>query len=194
MKVRRLFAWYDAWVGAFWDGKGRRLYLLPIPFAGVVLELGPPRVFKSGMDRCFWRWTSVVLDGWEYLRRLHVFRFEWASRLGARRGGAVMLHWINGPDPQPDPHDHPVSFLSIVLRGGYVEHRYRRSGNGGAWWIVEVHPVRWFNLIRSRDVHRIVEVRPGTVTLAIAGPTTREWGFHTPRGWVDRRTYAEGSR
>lgn len=38
MKARFLFAWYDAWVGAYWDRDRRRLYLLPIPCCGLVLE------------------------------------------------------------------------------------------------------------------------------------------------------------
>lgn len=38
MKVRFLFAWYDLWIGAYWDSKSRRLYILPLPMVGVVLE------------------------------------------------------------------------------------------------------------------------------------------------------------
>ena len=38
MKIRPLFAWYDLWVGAFWDRKARKLYLLPLPCLGVVVE------------------------------------------------------------------------------------------------------------------------------------------------------------
>lgn len=38
MKVRLLFAWYDLWVGAYWDRKARALYVLPLPCVGVVFE------------------------------------------------------------------------------------------------------------------------------------------------------------
>ena len=38
VKVRFLAAWYDLWVGAFWDSEKRRLYILPIPCLGIVLE------------------------------------------------------------------------------------------------------------------------------------------------------------
>lgn len=31
MKIRVRFAWYDLWVGAYWDRKGRTLYLCPLP-------------------------------------------------------------------------------------------------------------------------------------------------------------------
>jgi hypothetical protein len=40
MKVRPLFAWYDLWVGAFWDQKNRRLYVLPFPCIGLVFDFG----------------------------------------------------------------------------------------------------------------------------------------------------------
>lgn len=39
-RIRLLFAWYDMWIGAFWDAKNGRLYLLPFPCVGVILEYG----------------------------------------------------------------------------------------------------------------------------------------------------------
>ena len=37
MKLRLFFAWYDLWVGAFWDRKARKLYVALIPT--IVLEV-----------------------------------------------------------------------------------------------------------------------------------------------------------
>lgn len=39
------------------------------------------------------------------------------------RFGGVKLHHILRSDDDRDLHDHPWSFLSIVLKGGYFEHR-----------------------------------------------------------------------
>ncbi len=38
MSIRPIFAWYDMWIGAFWDRKKRCLYLFPIPMFGVVVQ------------------------------------------------------------------------------------------------------------------------------------------------------------
>jgi hypothetical protein len=40
MKVYPIFAWYDLWVGFFWDRTARRLYVLPLPCLGVVIDFG----------------------------------------------------------------------------------------------------------------------------------------------------------
>lgn len=37
MSVSFLVAWYDLWVGVFWDRKARKLYVLLLPCVGVVL-------------------------------------------------------------------------------------------------------------------------------------------------------------
>ncbi len=39
MRVRLLFAWYDLWIGAYWDAPRRRLYVLPLPMIGLRIDL-----------------------------------------------------------------------------------------------------------------------------------------------------------
>lgn len=127
------------------------------------------RKYKSGTLWCVWRWTEV--DS-EYITRLHLIKTPWF---------ALCLHWLNKPDPEPFNHDHPVTFLSIILRGGYTEQR-----NG------KLRSHYWFNFIRASadDQHTIVAVRPHTLTLCFMGPKTREWGFHQPNGtWIYWKDY-----
>jgi hypothetical protein len=39
MTIRPIFAWYDLWIGAFWDSRKRKLYIFPIPCFGLVITL-----------------------------------------------------------------------------------------------------------------------------------------------------------
>jgi hypothetical protein len=134
------------------------------------MRLWPNRKYKTGTGWCFWRWTDVQS---EYIVRLHLVKTPWF---------ALCLHWIRKADPEPYVHDHPVTFLSVILRGWYAE---RRS------WGVQVN--RWFNFLRATDspayAHTITACDPNTLTLCFMGPKTREWGFHTPDGWVYWRDY-----
>lgn len=121
------------------------------------------RKYKSGTGWCAWRWTDVES---EYILRLHLVKTPWF---------AVCLHWIRKPDAEPWLHDHPVSFLSIILRGQYAELR-QKPGDGSPRLLLH----RWFNFVRAdeHDRHRIVFTRRNTLTLCFMGPKTREWGFH----------------
>lgn len=159
------------------------LVFLPL-FIAVFLNLGlsdlaRSRKYKSGTGWCLWRWTDV--DS-EYILRLHVLKTPWF---------AVCLHWIRKPDAEPWLHDHPVSFLSVILRGSYTElRRCRKTGR-------LYHKVnRWFNFVRAsrQDRHRIILTRTNTLTLCFMGPKTREWGFHVweemqPGGWILWKDY-----
>lgn len=59
-----------------------------------------------------------TIDGQEvvYLRRFFLFKSRW---------GNIYLHHILRSDDDPDPHDHPWDFTSLILRGGYVDESYR---------------------------------------------------------------------
>lgn len=41
MKVSFFFAWYDMWIGAFYDQKKRTLYICPLPCCVVKVEPQP---------------------------------------------------------------------------------------------------------------------------------------------------------
>lgn len=38
LSVAPVVAWWDLWIGAYWDRKRRWLYLLPVPMIGVVIK------------------------------------------------------------------------------------------------------------------------------------------------------------
>ena len=151
------------------------------------MNLLPNRKYKSGSKFCFWRWTYTPSG---YITRFHLVMTPWF---------AVMLHWIHKPDQEPDTHDHPVTFLSIILRGGYTELRpiskeivpanlVYPAKNENVWQALRHN---WFNFIKASESvhHRILSVKPNTLTLCFVGPKTREWGFHTKDGWIHYKEY-----
>lgn len=39
MKVKLIFAWYDFWIGIFYDKKKNWVYIFPVPMFGIIIKL-----------------------------------------------------------------------------------------------------------------------------------------------------------
>ena len=109
-------------------------------------------------------------DGQEYLRRYFILETKWLR---------IYLHRIGGSDVDPCMHDHPWSFVSIILRGGYLEHTphgvFNRRPGG-----ITYYPQGW--------LHRL-ELSGPAWTILIGGAVKRMWGFMTPTGWQSYEDY-----
>lgn len=92
----------------------------------------------------------------------------------------VFLHHILRSDEDPDLHDHPWNFVSLILWGGYLEvlpagvMRMMRPGS------VVRH--------RATDSHQLILDRPAWTLVFVTGKK-RTWGFHTRNGWMNFRDY-----
>lgn len=148
------------------------------------------------------QWRRMTLrraDGRVYLDR-------WG--FGHKRIGAVFLHRMEAPDPGLDLHDHPWTFISLVLSGGYSEERAltrvapalaracerwpaanRRRG------LVEYRR-RWsIRRMRLDECHRVTSLLGDRCwTLVLCGPVRRRWGFYLSDGYMDERTYDDTVR
>lgn len=113
-----------------------------------------------------------------YLRRLRVLQTPWFM---------IYLHWIYLPDSDRDPHDHPMSFWSFIVRGGYIEKIYVDMGLAGS------SPIRRNrfsgHFMPRRLAHMITKIDAGTITLLLGGPRKQKWGFWTSQGWVPWEEY-----
>lgn len=107
-------------------------------------------------------------------------------------GYALAIHEWSGDDDHRAFHDHGQWFITLVLRGGYVDVRPdTRPGHGGK---VEYDVLRCGS-IRFRPAtyqHKVTEVKPGTVTLLLKGRPSRRWGFFQDgRAWKRDKYFAE---
>ena len=47
MKISLIFAWFDLWIGAYWDKKKNWLYILPLPMIGIILKFKRAKADKK---------------------------------------------------------------------------------------------------------------------------------------------------
>ena len=102
-------------------------------------------------------------------------------------GCALYLHRYERSDWSRDLHDHPRSFWTIPLVGGYWNETEMRGEVRSAGWR-EKRLVRWPfpRFRRARHSHRVQLDRrwPHPWTLVLMLRKQREWGFWSDDGWV----------
>lgn len=115
-----------------------------------------------------------------------------------RLGVAVRVHEIMRSDNDRAFHDHPWSYLTVILGGGYWEIRPMpfKTWDGT---IVEVEQWTWHGpgsvlFRRASHFHRLVLPEGAkTTTLFITFRWQQVWGFRSANGGkVDHRTYLGG--
>ena len=108
------------------------------------------------------------------------------------RGIRLYLHHFVDSDFARDPHDHPKGFLSIGLRGGYLEETPREE-MGVKQYSIYIAP--WLRYFPPQHIHRILLPEGKDCwTLALTGPVRREWGFWHAGRWIEWRQYIYGGR
>lgn len=95
----------------------------------------------------------------------------------------IFLHKFLASDLD-DLHDHPWSYTTIILKGGYWEHTPE-----GKFWRGPGH----FRRCNSESLHRI-ELDSNVkecYTLFIPGKQKRDWGFVKDGEWIYWQTYLD---
>lgn len=145
----------------------------------------------DGSRYAFWRWTFIAkeVDGIEqlYLKRLRVIQTPLFS---------IYVHWIERPDEDRHPHDHPWTFWAFIVRGGYVERVGRPPQRNIFFKDMDTRYLRtWkrfsFHKFRRADCHMITEVKPGTISLVFCGRRQKDWFFYTEDGRVQWKKYLD---
>ena len=126
------------------------------------------------------RMTIPCLDGTDYLVRLRIVQTPWFG---------IYLHDIHKDDGDRAPHNHPWSFISIVLRGHYVERLYPDPLNKPTDYRLQRHDRLSAHTMGRASAHRIVEASAGLKTLIITGRRQASWGFFVDGAHVDWSQY-----
>ena len=102
----------------------------------------------------------------------------------------VFIHKFLKSDPD-DVHDHPWSYATIILKGGYYEWTPNFNSQGAKigetrYWRGPGH----FRICSANSYHRI-ELEEGTDcwTMFMPGPQRREWGFLVDNKWIHNDKY-----
>jgi hypothetical protein len=93
---------------------------------------------------------------------------------------SIYLHKFVADDWSRDLHDHPKRFVSIGLRGSYVE----ETPAG-----FRIYRAPWVRSFPATHVHRIRLVGASCWTLVVVFKATRPWGFWNEGRWIPWREY-----
>lgn len=102
----------------------------------------------------------------------------------------LYLHKFVGDDEDRALHDHPWWFLSLMIRGKYIEFT-----ESGVW----ERSSPSLAVRKASHMHRIALFRDESGnpvpcwTIVMTGPRIREWGFQCQKGWVHWKTFLYGS-
>jgi hypothetical protein len=110
-----------------------------------------------GAEDCplFHRWTLL---GWDR-----------GKGRGSRFPFKVMIHHFLPDGLERDEHDHPWDFLTVVLRGAYLD-----MGPEGREWV----SAPGLRLRRAEHRHRTMTDARGAWTLVLARRPRRPWFFY----------------
>jgi hypothetical protein len=93
---------------------------------------------------------------------------------------AVFIHKLHRSDYQRAMHDHPWTFVSIIIRGGYKEQTPMGILSHAPGDIL-YRPAEWKHAV-------IIEGKPSW-NLILHGPRRRKWGFWQGDKWCWWRKY-----
>lgn len=104
-------------------------------------------------------------NGEPYLVRWRLISTPWFG---------VFLHRLGTPDPRDTLHNHPWPFLSVILRGSYME--FVKSNVPGVY--AESRLIKRLNYKGLNDWHWIASLdRVPTWTLMFVGRRRKVWGY-----------------
>lgn len=124
--------------------------------------------------------------------RCETYLYRWI--LLSTRWFKAYLHHFVGNDWSRDLHDHPKRFISIGLRGSYVEYTPAKlndwSNENGQIIIARTYRAPWIRSFPASHIHRLAAKNCWTIVIVLK--TVREWGFWHEGNFIGWREYVNG--
>ena len=137
------------------------------------------RILKKIRARLHRLLTPEEIDG---AGRCPTYLFRWT--LLNTRWGNLYLHKFMGNDWAKDLHDHPKRFVSMGIKGSYLE----ENKNG-----FTRYKAPWIRTFPASHKHRITVPEPPVYTIVFVGTPSRDWGFWVDGRWVKWDEYIFGA-
>jgi hypothetical protein len=150
--------------------------------------------FLKAVLTFFYFYSDITISGVLYMRRWR-FMPDWLP--------GFRVHNILQSDDDRALHDHPFSFLTIILKGGYYEHladgTKKWHGRGAILWRpaetlhrIELKTISQFTVYDTQGkrikTHRTL--LPAW-TFVLRSRYFRQWGFQTEAGWVHHKDFID---
>lgn len=141
--------------------------------------------FLRAVKEFFYLQSDIGIKGDIYMRRWRFFP-DWLP--------GFRIHNILRSDDDRALHDHPFSFLTIILKGGYWEFLSDGSrtwhGPGSVLWrpAKTLHRIELATRTFDCPEDRWQELVPAW-TFVFRSRYFREWGFQTRSGWVHNKKF-----
>lgn len=126
-----------------------------------------------------WDWSmeklgkkKIILD--RYGKEPYLVRYYLLFKERQNFPFNIFIHHIIKSDEE-DLHDHPWSFITFILRGGYYETTLTSKKEKTTTW----YPAGSWRKVKSNHLHRI-QIQPGSTgcwTLFIPFRREKKWGF-----------------
>lgn len=139
----------------------------------------------------------MLPNGWEVIGPAEC-PIMYRRTLVSTRWFKLLVHRFVANAGDEAPHDHPRSFLTVVVRGGYDDIQpCPRCREGFDFECLHpdhagiVDEVRAPTLRYRRAEHaHVTKAGPkGATTVVVMGPLRREWGFFRDGRWYPWRTF-----
>jgi hypothetical protein len=113
--------------------------------------------------------------------RCPTYLYRWTvCKLPGKRG--IYIHHFVGDDWSRDLHDHPKRFISIGLKGCYVEETLKA---------LTLYRAPWIRSFPATHIHRISVPYKNCWTLVVVLKATRDWGFWHMSRFIPWRRYID---